>query len=130
MTEMILQAYHVLDEILSDPIYLEVKKLDHYISKHFEKEVLMLRSTKAIYDTIMSEGGSYHPDFKDAVRAYGEAKMNLYNQEEVKKYFELEKQFQDQINDFLAELTQTVSSHIKTPNKLGIIAKGGSCHVG
>jgi cell fate (sporulation/competence/biofilm development) regulator YlbF (YheA/YmcA/DUF963 family) len=127
---MILQAYNVLDEILSDPIYLEIKKLDQYIGKHFEEDVALLRKTKERYDLVMSEGGSYHPDFKDTVKAYSEAKINLYSKEEVKRYFELEKEFQDQINDFLAELTQTVSSHIKTPNKLGIIAKGGSCHVG
>ncbi len=130
MTEMILQAYNVLDEILADPMYLEIKRLDHYIGAHFQNEVETLRKTKSQYDLVMSEGGSYHPDFKATVKAYSEAKIILYSKEEVKKYFELEKEFQDQINDFLAELTQTVSSHIKTPNKLGIIAKGGSCHVG
>jgi cell fate (sporulation/competence/biofilm development) regulator YlbF (YheA/YmcA/DUF963 family) len=130
MTEMILQAYNVLDEILSDPIYQEIKKLDHYIETHFQEEVEVLRKTKAHYDLIMSEGGAYHPDFKKSVKDFSEAKIILYSKDEVKRYFELEQLFQDQINDFLAELTQSVSTHIKTPNKLGIIAKGGSCHVG
>jgi hypothetical protein len=45
------------------------------------------------------------------------------------KYLELEKTFQDNLNEFLTDLGKAVSDHIKTPNALGIVTQGGSCHV-
>ncbi|MDX9690942.1 MAG: YlbF family regulator [Acholeplasmataceae bacterium] len=131
MTDIIIQAYQVLDEIKQDPRYQEIKKIDQYIIKHFQDEIEHFKQTKERYDGIMSQGGHYHPDFKEAVKAYSEAKSTLYSKEEVKQYFQLEKEIQDEINGFLSELSESISSFIKTPNKLGIVSKGGgSCHVG
>ena len=131
MTDIIIQAYEVLDEIRRDPRYQEIKAIDQTIIQLFQQEIAHFRKTKEHYDEIMSQGGHYHPDFKEAVKAFSEAKNDLYSKPEVKRYFQLEKEIQDEINDFLIELSQSVSSHIKTPNKLGIVSKGGgSCHVG
>lgn len=129
MTSIIMQAYQVLDEIKKDPTYQKIKHFDRVAADLYQKETLEFQKARARYDKIMNEGGTYHPDFKDAVRTLSEAKSILYSKEEVKTYFELEKKFETELNDFLFELTQAVSSHIKTPDKLGIIKKGGSCHV-
>jgi len=130
MTDIIMQAYEVLDEIKKDTRYQEIKHMDTYIIKHFNQEIEHFQKAKTHYDSIVKEGGHYHPDFKEAVKAYSEAKKTLYEKEEVKRYFELEKLIQDDINEFIQKLAQSVSPHIKTPNKLGIVSKGGgSCHV-
>lgn len=129
MTEYIMQAYNILDEIKEDPIYQEIKRLDHLMLERYAKEIKLFQEAKAHYDLIMSEGGTYHPDFKEAVKAFQQAKLDLYGKEEVKKYFELEKVFQDELNTYLNELSSVVSEYIKTPDKMGIIKKGGSCHV-
>jgi len=92
-------------------------------------EIKAFQDAKIKYDLVMSKGGSYHPDFKEVVQMFSESKQKLYSMPEVKRYFEVEKEFQDELNQFLFEMTQAVSSHIQTPNKLGIIKKGGSCHV-
>jgi len=130
MTDIMMQAYQVLDEIKLDPVYQEIKRLDKIIVELYAKEIELFQQTKAIYDQVMKDGGTYHPDFKDVVKKYGEAKMDLYSKPELKLYFDYEKQFQDDLNVFLSDLSKTASDHIKTPNKLGIVKKGGSCHVG
>jgi cell fate (sporulation/competence/biofilm development) regulator YlbF (YheA/YmcA/DUF963 family) len=129
MTNIIMQAYQVLDEIKKDKTYQSIKNFDRLVTQLYKEEALSFQKARARYDEVMREGGTYHPDFKDAVRTLSEAKTILYSKEEVKTYFDLEKKFETELNDFLFELTQAVSSHIKTPDKLGIIKKGGSCHV-
>ena len=129
MTEIIMQAYQVLDEIKSDETYLKIKSFNRLVSELYQKETEAFQKARLHYDQVMAEGGTYHPDFKDTIKKLSETKSILYSKEEVKTYFELEKKFETELNDFLHDLTQAVSSHIKTPDKLGIIKKGGSCHV-
>lgn len=129
MTDIIMQAYNVLDELKNDPKYLLMKELDQKIGNQYQNEIKAFHDAKSIYDDVMATGGTYHPDFKQAVKTFAETKAILYGMPEVSLYFQTEKAFQDEINEFLKEMTDAVSSHIKTPNKLGIIQKGGSCHV-
>jgi cell fate (sporulation/competence/biofilm development) regulator YlbF (YheA/YmcA/DUF963 family) len=129
MTDIIIQAYNVLDEIKEDSKYIKIKELDQLICKKYQKEMNDFQKAKMNYDQIMSEGGTYHPDFKQSVKQFSDSKTILYSKDEVKQYFQIEKEFQDELNTFLYEMTQAVSSHIKTPDKMGIIKKGGSCHV-
>lgn len=129
MTDIIMQAYNVLDELKQDQRFIEMKLLNQRIGEEYALEVSLFHEKKMIYDDIMEHGGSYHPDFKKVVKDYAEAKANLYSKPEVVRYFALEKAFQDDINDFLRMMSESISDFIKTPNKLGIIQKGGSCHV-
>lgn len=129
MTDIIIQAYNVLDELKQDPKFLEMKTLNLSIDEKYHVEVTLFHEKKNIYDEIMQQGGTYHPDFKKAVKEYADAKANLYTKPEVVRYFALEKAFQDEINEFLKTISESISEFIKTPNKLGIIQKGGSCHV-
>jgi cell fate (sporulation/competence/biofilm development) regulator YlbF (YheA/YmcA/DUF963 family) len=129
MTDIIMQAYQVLDELKIDTNYLLMKSLDKEISSRYPKEIEAFQKAKKIYEDVLETGGTYHPDYKEAVKKLSLTKAELYQKAEVKKYLEAEKSFQDMINTFLNVMTQSVSSHIKTPNKLGIVQKGGSCHV-
>jgi len=129
MTDLVMQAYRVLDEIKEDDQYKEIQYLDRKMLELYSKEIQSFQEAKIKYDQVMSEGGSYHPDFKEAIQKFNKSKMVLYSKPEVKHYFEVEQKFQDELNQFLFEMTQAVSSHIQTPNKLGIVKKGGSCHV-
>lgn len=129
MTDIILQAYQVLDEIRKDPMYDTIKTLDRHIGTLYAKEIDAFQKAKSDYESVMSSGGSYHPDFKDAVRKFSEAKAILYDKPEVKTYFETERTFQESLNQFLSDLSRAVSSHVKAPDAMGIVKKGGSCHV-
>jgi cell fate (sporulation/competence/biofilm development) regulator YlbF (YheA/YmcA/DUF963 family) len=129
MTDIIIQAYNVLDELKNDPLYLRMKALDRKIAHQYPQEIQDFHRYKSMYDEVMATGGSYHPDYKQAVKQYSEAKASLYRHVEVMDYFATEKAFEETVNAFLKAMTDCVSSHIKTPNKLGIVQKGGSCHV-
>lgn len=129
MTDIIIQAFLVLDEIKKDPKYLLMKQLDLQIGKLYPNEIKAFQDSKKVYDEVMATGGSYHPDFKDVVQKFSKAKSVLYGKNEVSLYFQTEKELQEEINLFLKEMTDSISSFIKTPDKLGIVQKGGSCHV-
>jgi cell fate (sporulation/competence/biofilm development) regulator YlbF (YheA/YmcA/DUF963 family) len=129
MTEIIMQAYNVLDELKTDPLFIQMKELDQKIASLYQKEIQSFTKAKEVYEDVMTTGGSYHPDYKDAIRKLSETKSELYGKPEVMQYVQTEKAFQDMINEFLQQMTSMVSTHIKTPNKLGIVQKGGSCHV-
>lgn len=129
MTEIIIQAYQVLDEILKDEHYIEMKRLNQSIIKKYENEISAFNEAKDLYSQVMQEGGTYHPDFKRVSNLLSETKRKLYETDDMKRYVLLEKTLQTEINTFLAELTEYISPHMKTPDVFGIIKKGGSCHV-
>lgn len=129
MTDLIIQAYHVRDEILHDEIYLELKRLDQSIALNYRNEIVSFNQAKESFDRIHQEGGMYHPDYKDASKKLSETKKALYETLEMKRYLELERKLQTELNTFLNDLTEAISPHIKTPDVFGIIKKGGSCHV-
>lgn len=124
-----MQAYRVLDEIKIDPIYQSIKKHNRLIIETYSEEIKKFQEAKSKYDQVMIDGGTYHPDFKQIAKEFGKAKSTLYQKPEVLHYFELEQSFQNDLNQFLVKLTESVSDHIKIPNKIGIVSKGGSCHV-
>lgn len=130
MTEIIMQTYEVLNEIKHDQIYSKIKKLNRMINQKYQEEIMKFNQAKNMYQEVLNQGGTYHPDYKKVIKAMSEAKHELYSKEEVKSYLELEKKFELDLNSFLAQISKSISSYIKTPNKLGIVTKGGSCHVG
>lgn len=129
MTEYSLKAYDVLDELIHDLTYQELKHLNKVIEETYKDEIEIFRDAKIKYTKVMEEGGTYHPDFKAVSKRLSEAKKGLYETKEMMKYVELEKSFQAMLNSFLNEVTHAISSHIKKPDAFGIIVKGGSCHV-
>lgn len=129
MTDIIIQAYQVLEEIKKSPHYHIIKTGNQTILDHHSDLVESFQKAKSDYERIMEQGGQHHPDFKDTVKRLSTAKTNLHQQETVRQYLAAEQSFEAEINAFLHALSRAVSPHIKTPDKWGIIHKGGSCHV-
>jgi cell fate (sporulation/competence/biofilm development) regulator YlbF (YheA/YmcA/DUF963 family) len=129
VTDIIMKAYDVLDEILKDPIIKEIKILNQKIDHVCEKEIKAFNEAKIKYQTILNQGGTYHPDYKQSIKTLSETKKALYEVLEVKKYLELELEFESKLNEFLNTISKTISDHVPAANKFGMIKKGGSCHV-
>jgi cell fate (sporulation/competence/biofilm development) regulator YlbF (YheA/YmcA/DUF963 family) len=129
VTDIIIKAYDVLDEILSDPSIEEIKHLNKNIDLLYKKEISAFNDAKIKYQRVLNEGGTYHPDYKQSIKVLSETKKVLYEMPEVKKYLELELEFEAKLNEFLNKISKTISDHIPAPNKFGMIKKGGSCHV-
>ena len=129
MTDIIIKAYDVLDEFLEDPSLPEIKKLNQSIDKLYKNEVKAFNDAKTKYEQVLNEGGTYHPDYKQCVKILSETKKALYETKDVKRYLELELALEAKLNAFLNDISKTISEHVPTPNKFGMIKKGGSCHV-
>ncbi len=129
MTEIIMKAYDVLDEIISDPLFFEIKELNQKLDGLYQNEINAFNDAKIKYQKVMDEGGTYHPDYKEVIKLLSETKKTLYETKEVKRFNALELEFESKLNEFLNELTKTISDHVPAPNKFGMIKKGGSCHV-
>ena len=130
MTDIIMQAYQVVDEIVKDQDVIDLKRLNRFIDKTYPKEIEAFRQAKDVYAKIMATGGSYHPDFKQATIRLSETKTALYQTDEVKTYNALEKKVETKLTELLKEMTHRISPHIPTHNAVGIVQKGGSCQVG
>lgn len=129
MTDIIIKTYDVLDEILENPSIIDIKKLNQKIDFLYKEEIKAFSDAKIKYQTVLDEGGTYHPDYKQSIKLLSETKKALYEKPEVKKYLELELEFEAKLNEFLNKISKTISDHIPAPNKFGMIKKGGSCHV-
>ncbi len=128
MTDIIIKAYDVLDDFLAHPAYLDMKVLDCEIKDKHQDLLIRFREAREVYEEIMAHGGTYHPDYKEAVKTLTETKKVLYESQEVKRYIGLEKVFENDLNDFLRDLASAISPHITTSGPLGLSMKGGSCH--
>jgi cell fate (sporulation/competence/biofilm development) regulator YlbF (YheA/YmcA/DUF963 family) len=124
-----MKAYDVVDEILKDPVIKEIKRLNQSIDHVCKEEIKAFNDAKIKYQMILNQGGTYHPDYKQSIKELSETKKALYEMPEVKKYLELELEFEAKLNEFLNTISKTISDHVPAPNKFGMIKKGGSCHV-
>lgn len=129
MTEIIIKAYDVLDEMINDPLFKKIKKLNRNLDNLYENEINAFNNAKIKYDQVLSEGGTYHPDYKETIKKLSQTKQILYKMPEVAKYLEAEIEFETRLNQFLNDISKTISDHVPAPNKFGMIKKGGSCHV-
>jgi len=129
MTEIIIEAYQVLDAFKKEPHYIEMIELKKKIDHLYPELILAFNNHKNRYQMIMEQGGTYHPDFQTVTQALQISKKTLYEKMEVKRYQVLEKQMQKMLNDFLYEIKEAISPHIKTPNPFGWMDKEGGCHV-
>lgn len=123
MTELIMQAYNVLDEFMEHPLYLELRILDKQIEEKYPKLIKQFNEAKIKYDEILNTGGKHHPDYKTSILELSTIKAELYAKEEVQRYFELEHNLQALINSFLEQMASLISPHIETPNNFNLLKK-------
>lgn len=128
MTDIILQAYRAIDEIDADPRLTELEKLNETIVTEHHREVESFKAAKDTFERIENEGGTYHPDYKEAARTLSEAKKALYEIDDVRRYVELEQQINDDLQAFLDRIASAISPEIRTSNSLWTESKGGKKH--
>jgi len=130
MTEIIIKAYDVADEIIKDSKYSEIKRLNKLIDQLYPNEIEAFEAAKVKYDDVMTTGGKYHPDFKSVTLLLSQTKAALYEKPEVVEYRKLELEFEQELNAYIFEMTSKISDNIPSPDAFGLVKKGGSCHVG
>ncbi|MFP4187325.1 MAG: YlbF family regulator [Acholeplasmataceae bacterium] len=129
MTDIIMQAYRAIDEIAADPRLAELNRLNERIRTEHKSEIEAFKSAREAYERVESEGGSYHPDYRVVARTLSETKQALYRIHEVKRYFELERQINDELEAFLERIAASISPEIRTSRDPWKKRKGGTCNV-
>jgi cell fate (sporulation/competence/biofilm development) regulator YlbF (YheA/YmcA/DUF963 family) len=130
MTDIIMKAYDVRDMYANHPLLEEMRALDAIIRQEHSVAIGNFKTAKDAYNDVMESGGIHHPSYKDAARALKQAKETLFSVPEVRRYHALERELQDDLDAFIRAFTTLISDHVPTDGPLGIMSKGGSCHVG
>lgn len=128
MNDIIMLAYEYLDDFRTKDYYQEFVSLSLSINTKYEKEINHFNDVKREYEEVL-EIGRYHPDIKEVTIKYRDAKVKFFEVNDIKRYFELERQIELEINELFNEMTNIISPNIPVLNKFGLINsnKGGSC---
>lgn len=117
-TEILNKAYDLADEIKQSHEYKEMLRLNEVIKSEYKEILKNYHKTFEKFDEVLILGGKYHPDFKKVSKAYQEAKIELYEKEEVKTYFKYERKINELLKEISDEIFSSVSKYYK---------EGGSC---
>lgn len=126
MTELIIKAYDVLDELVSLEEFINLKTLNKLIDEKYKSEIKAFKEAQNKFDEIIATGGRHHPDYKEAAKNLSATKKKLYDKKEMLHYRELEIKYQDILNEFLNEMINIISPNIKRKDDY---FKGGICSV-
>lgn len=118
-TDIILKAYEVLDAFKETEDYKELLSLNKKIQDKYKQELESYHKHFKRFEEVFNTGGVYHPDFKEVSKAYQEMKITLFEKEEVKRYFLLERIINEKLSAFSSELMASVSNYYNQ--------KGGAC---
>ena len=127
---ILVKAYEVADEIKSTEAFKDLIHYGEIMQTQLKNEVDAYQKATSKFLEVQSLGGQYHPDYKETIVALSKAKKALYETEAVRKYLAAEKVIQQTLDDLSRDLGQTISSHVKVPNELGLFKENNSCHVG
>ena len=122
--EIIEKTYQLVDEIKALDSYKRLLQLKQFIDNNDEVKELIYQFQKEHqkYEET-SKYGKYHPDLKKVQLSFQKAKEELYTNELVMEYKQLEKELQNVLHHISKEIAETVSAKIKHPNEFGLINK-------
>jgi cell fate (sporulation/competence/biofilm development) regulator YlbF (YheA/YmcA/DUF963 family) len=122
--EIIDLTYDLIAEIKGSLEFKRILELKKMISLSTEIEDLIseFKTLKTKYEEVIKYG-KYHPDLKKVQNDFSIAKSQLYNNEIVKEYKNLEKEIQKKLDYVSESIAKSVSHKIKHPNEIGLINK-------
>lgn len=110
MEQIINQAYDLADALKENKEYKELIELKELINDKYKDELKKYKDSFKKFD-FAYKMKDYYPDFKKVSLLYQECKKDLFEKEEVKRYFELEKIVNDKLNIIAKELISAVSNY-------------------
>lgn len=106
-TKIIGLTYDLLDDIKASTTYQRLVALNALIKAKYATELANYHHWFKRFDEVF-QIGSYHPDYKTTIHHYQQAKKVLFETEEVRAYFQLE----SQINEQLSSLSKAINALI------------------
>lgn len=105
------EAISYANDLTSSPLFLELKNLKDEIDRLYSKEIVNFKNNEANYLEALKYK-DYCSNFDSIKKQFIESKARLYEKEEVKRYFVLEKQIQKLLNDDIKLIKDSVSKVI------------------
>lgn len=97
-------------------LMLEMKKK---IEEQLNEAILSFKGAQEKYKEAL-QYGKYHPDLKEYQQKYSVEKAKLYSNEMVKRYLEIQNNIQRNIDDFITDLTSSISNKFKRMQSIGL----------
>lgn len=117
-------AYELADEIKQSSSFLKLKEMKKIIGndKYLTTLINDFNKIKIKYEEV-SKYSKFHPDYETVKKQLVESKKELFLNETIKEYKQLEKQIQQVLDKVSRDIAQSVSFKIKHPNEIGFIKK-------
>jgi cell fate (sporulation/competence/biofilm development) regulator YlbF (YheA/YmcA/DUF963 family) len=118
------KTYELVDEIKQTNQYIRLLELDQKIKSDPDLVILIqsFNEIKLKYEEV-SQYGKYHPDLKRVKLELSKKKEEVFTNDIIKEYKQLEKDLQNRLDTISKEIANSVSSKIKHPNEIGLIGK-------
>ncbi|MFK5883297.1 MAG: YlbF family regulator [Candidatus Izemoplasma sp.] len=117
-------AYELADEIKKSSSFLKLKELKSEIKKddYLNSLITNFNKIKLKYADV-SQYSTYHPDYSKVKKQLVDSKKEVFLNETIKEYKNLEKEIQQLLDKVSRDIAQSVSFKIKHPNEIGFIKK-------
>lgn len=99
-------------EIIDSDDFQRLLELKELIKKNLSHKIVAFKTAEAKYVEAKNYG-NYHPDLKKYQEEFIIAKTNLYSENLVKEYKELETKIQERLDHDLNDLKKSVSNKFK-----------------
>ena len=106
--EIVEKLNALIKEIRNWPEIKEIISLDNTINKEYHQLIKEFNLKKVEFADVF-QYGKHHPDYLQTVKSFGEVKQNLYNKEEVKRYFFLTNEVRTKLQDIIDIIANTIS---------------------
>ena len=118
--------YELIDDYFNNlielPEFKRLLELKDIIRKKYSLLIVGFKTNEANYNDA-KRYKDYMNDFNELKNKLIDSKRKLYEKEEVKEYFELEKKIQNIINNDLDELKSSISSQFKNNKRKCILSR-------
>lgn len=86
----------------------EIQKLDNIINTKYVDLIKDFKINQEKFNEVYKYG-KYHPDYMDVLKSFGTSKENLYNKEEVKRYFILIEELREKLQHIVDSVAVAIS---------------------
>ena len=121
-TELIDLTYEAMDELKTQPMYLNYLEAKKRIDKPELSPLFDAFNQAKLQFERVSKYGKYHPDYKQTSLNLMQAKSALYSTDDYKCYQEANQTLNLYLRDISFKITQMLSACLVTSNKIS------SCH--
>lgn len=102
-------ANDYVNQLMEEESWKELLKLKEEIERKYKNLILRMKSAEEKYNDA-KRYKEYLSNFDEIQKNFKDAKQELYSKQEVKRYFELEREIQKMLHDDFNEIKSSISN--------------------